>query len=75
MREIGVKLGLQVEFKDMVFESLEPSLTLGQVDAAIAAITVTPEREAAYSFTNAYYISQDGVLARADSPVRQPHQR
>jgi ABC-type amino acid transport substrate-binding protein len=69
MREVGARLGLQVEFKDMAFESLGPSLNLGQIDAAIAAITITPERQAAYGFTNAYYTSQEGVLARSDLPV------
>lgn len=69
MRAIGEKLGVQVVFQDIIFDSLGHSLNLGQIDAAISSITVTPEREAAFSFSHVYYVSEDGVLARANSPI------
>jgi len=69
MRLVGEKLGVQVVFQDIIFDSLETSLTLGQIDAAISSITVTPQREAAFNFSNIYYVSEDGVLARTDSSI------
>jgi polar amino acid transport system substrate-binding protein len=69
MREVGVRLGLQVDFQDIVFENLGSSLTSGNIDAAISAITITPERESIYSFSNSYYLTEEGVLARADSTI------
>ena len=44
MDEIGKKLGVDVEFNDLAFDGLGGALTLGQIDAAISAISVTPTR-------------------------------
>ena len=54
-REIGARLGLQVEFRDMAFEGLLPAVQAGQVDAGIAALSVTPERQQTIDFSNIYY--------------------
>ncbi len=75
--ELGKRLGVQVEFKDIPFEALGTSLQIGQIDAAIAAISVTTERQAMVDFTNVYYTSQDAVLARQGSgigPITTPVQ-
>jgi polar amino acid transport system substrate-binding protein len=69
MDEIGRRLGVQIEYHDIAFDGLGPSLIQGQIDAAIAAISRTPEREAEVDFTNVYLVAEDGVLARADSNI------
>ena len=69
MRLIGQQLGVQVEIVDFAFEGLGAALELGQIDAAISAISVTPEREAQLDFSNVYYYGLDAILARQDSPV------
>jgi len=69
MREVGEKLGVQVVFQDIIFDSLGNSLSLGQIDVAISSITVTPERGAVFSFSDAYFVSEEGVLAKADSTI------
>jgi ABC-type amino acid transport substrate-binding protein len=66
-RELGARLGFQIEFKDIAFEGLPTALQIGQIDAAIAAISVTPNRQAIMDFTNVYYYGQDMVLARLGS--------
>ena len=65
--EIGARLGLQVELVDIAFESLPTALQIGQIDAAIAAISVSPERQELMDFTNVYFVSDDLVLARDDA--------
>jgi polar amino acid transport system substrate-binding protein len=65
--ELGKRLGVQVEFYDFAFPGLLDALRLGQVDAAISAISVTPERQAIVDFSNLYYIAEDGVLMRANT--------
>lgn len=60
---IGDDLGLQVEIKDMAFDGLDEALALGQIDVAIAALSVTPEREGLVDFTHVYYVGEDAVLA------------
>ena len=69
MDEIGRRLGVQIEYRDFAFDGLGPSLTQGEIDAAIAAISRTPEREALLDFTNVYLVAEDGVLAREDSSI------
>jgi ABC-type amino acid transport substrate-binding protein len=66
-RELGARLGLQVEFEDIAFEGLPTALQFGQIDAAIAAISVTPNRQAVMDFTNVYFSGRDMVLARQGS--------
>jgi ABC-type amino acid transport substrate-binding protein len=71
IREIGKQLGVQVQIKDMAFDGLLDALQLGQVDVAIAAISVTPERDAVLDFTDVYYVGEGAVLARKDSRIDQ----
>jgi polar amino acid transport system substrate-binding protein len=62
MQELGRRMGLEVEFKDFAFDGLLNALQLGQVDAAISAISVTPERQAQVDFSNLYYVGDDVAL-------------
>jgi ABC-type amino acid transport substrate-binding protein len=67
IREIGTRLGVRVEITDYAFQSLNTVLQLDQADVVIAAVSVSPERDAVVDFSNVYFVSDDGVLARADS--------
>jgi len=69
IREIAGRLNVGSEINDMAFDSLFNAVQLGQVDVAIAAITVTPEREVLVDFSNIYWIGEEGILARADSSI------
>jgi polar amino acid transport system substrate-binding protein len=69
MGEIGRRLGVQVEFRDFAFDGLSGALQLNQIDAAIAAISITPEREGAVDFSNVYFVGEDGLLAQGDSSI------
>lgn len=69
IREIGKQLGVEVEIKDYAFDGLFNALELGSIDAAISAISVTPERQQFVDFTNAYYAGKDGILANAQSSI------
>jgi polar amino acid transport system substrate-binding protein len=71
MDEISRRLGIEVEYRDFAFEGLGAAVTLGQIDAAIAAVSVTPEREALVDFTNVYYVGEDGILARTGSNISE----
>ena len=69
IREIGQKLGVQVQITDYAFEGLGSALEVGQADVAIAAISLTSNREAVVDFSNVYYVGKDGILAHANSGV------
>jgi arginine/lysine/histidine transporter system substrate-binding protein len=66
MREIARRLGVSVELRDYAFEGLLDGIQLGQLDGAIAAISVTDERSQQVSFSRIYHVGQDAVLAPAD---------
>lgn len=62
-RAIGEKLGVEVEFNDFAFDGLINAVQLGNVDAAIGAISVTPDRQQVVDFTNLYFIGNSVALA------------
>lgn len=64
-KAIGKQLGVEVEFNDFAFDGLLTALRLKQVDAAIGAISVTPDRRQLVDFTNIYYVGEDAALARS----------
>ena len=68
-RLLGERLGVEVEFSDMAFDGLGGALAVGQIDAAIAAISVTEARRAVVDFSNVYHVSEDAALARIDTGI------
>lgn len=69
IKEVGAKLGVDVQISDFAFDGLGSVLHVGQADVVIAAISMSPEREAIVDFSNVYYVGQDGILARTDSDI------
>ena len=69
IQAIGQELGVIVDMTDIAFDGLGDSLLSGQVDLAIAALSITPEREAAVDFSNVYYIGEDAILAADGSDI------
>lgn len=67
---IGEKLGLPVELKDMAFDGLGGALQIDQIDAAIAAISITDARREQADFSNVYFISEDAILGRSADNIR-----
>lgn len=67
-RELGEVLGVKVEFQDLAFEGLEEALEIRQVDAVIAALSVTEERRGDFDFSITYYVNHDAVLAAEQAP-------
>lgn len=68
-REMGKRLGVEVVFNDFAFAGLLDAVQLGQVDAAISAISVTPDRQQVVDFTNLYFIDDDAVLTLKSNPM------
>ena len=70
IKEIGHRLNIPVEIKNFTFDGLPAALELNQIDVALAAIAITPERITQMSFSPIYYVNQTAVLARSDSTVQ-----
>jgi len=69
IREIGDRLDLEVNISDFAFDGLGDALLINQIDLAIAALTVTPERARQVRFSQPYFLSSEGVLAQEDSGI------
>jgi polar amino acid transport system substrate-binding protein len=69
IREIGNRMGLNVEIKDMAFDVLIASVQEGKIDTTIAAIQYTPERDEAVDFSVPYNYIFDSFLVAADSDI------
>ena len=70
IQEVGKRLNLPLDIRNMAFDVLVNSLFHGQIDIAIAAISITPQRDQLIDFTNVYFYGEDAVLARQDSPIQ-----
>ncbi|RIK33870.1 MAG: hypothetical protein DCC52_02160 [Chloroflexi bacterium] len=69
-KALAEQIGLTAEYTDFAFEGLGGAMRNGQIDGAIAAISVTPERQQEFDFSNVYFSGEDGVLASKDANVR-----
>ncbi len=69
-KALAEQMGVTAEFTDFAFEGLGGAMLNHQIDSAIAAISVTPERQQEFDFSNVYFSSEDGVLGRKDSNIR-----
>ncbi len=69
-RQISVELNFQYEFRELALKQLLDGVTDGSLDAAVAALTITPEREKKLDFTHSFYTTGLGiaVAAKAHNP-------
>ncbi len=67
MGEIAKRLGLELEIKDMEFDSLPASIKAKEIDVIGAGYTADPDREENMDFTDSYYTANQTIIVRADS--------
>jgi polar amino acid transport system substrate-binding protein len=59
MEEIAGRMGVEVEWVDMPFDSLIAAVQEGKIDVSISAFNYTEERDQTVDFSSAYYTSED----------------
>ncbi|MGR3496075.1 amino acid ABC transporter substrate-binding protein [Citreimonas sp.] len=64
MNAIGEEAGLDIAFETMSFSGLIGALEAGRIDTIANQITITPEREEAFVFTQPYVIDGAQVVTR-----------
>ncbi|MGK7753623.1 MULTISPECIES: amino acid ABC transporter substrate-binding protein [unclassified Roseovarius] len=64
MNAVGEKAGLDIQFETMSFSGLIGALDAGRIDTIANQITITPEREAKFAFTEPYVIDGAQVVTR-----------
>lgn len=69
IREVADRAGFEIDLNTMDFNGIIPALQTGNVDIAIAGITITDEREEIVDFSDPYYDSGLRILVREGSDV------
>lgn len=64
--EIAKEVGFDYELKPMDYSGIIPALQTGNLDIAIAGITINPTREETIDFSDPYYDAGTAVLVRED---------
>lgn len=68
IREVGDRIGLEVDLQNQAFDSLVTAVAGGSsLDAAISGITITPDREKEVDFSTSYYDSNLAIVVLKDS--------
>lgn len=70
VQALGKQMGYKVQIEGMGFDALIPALQAGNIDAAIAGMTITDERKKVVTFTDSYYTSGLMIMVRKDSTVK-----
>ncbi len=68
--EIAKRAGLDFQFQPMDFNGIIPGLQTGNVDAAVAAITINPERAKVVDFSDPYYDTGLMIAVRTDDVAK-----
>lgn len=66
-REIAGRLGVKAEFIEGKWDGLIAGLDARRYDAVVNEVTITPERQAKYDFSEPYIVSKAVLLVRADN--------
>jgi ABC-type amino acid transport substrate-binding protein len=62
---IAENLGLQVTYQDTSFDTIFRDTAQGKFDMAVAASTITPEREQTVDFSDPYYQANQSLIVEA----------
>ena len=60
-RQIAAEMNLTFEFREFDLKGLLDSVADGSLDAGVAALTITPEREKVLDFSHAFYTTGLGI--------------
>ena len=64
---IAAEIDLEIEYREVTLDGLLAGVQDGTLDAAVAALTVTSEREEVIDFTHAFHTSGLGIAVPAKS--------
>ncbi len=68
--KVAEKLGMELEIKDMEFDSLLTAVQGGVVDVVFAGLTVTDERLEQVNFTQTYAVGKQVIVVKNGSDIK-----
>lgn len=69
MELICKELGVELEIKQMDFDSVLPGVQTGKFNAGVSGISVTPAREKNTLFTTPYCLAAQAIVVTSGSPI------
>ena len=72
--EIAKEMGAELKIEDMSFDGLLPALESGQIDLAVAGMSVTEERAKNALFSDSYYVASQQIIVKEESPIRNRYE-
>lgn len=69
-KEAAKRLGVDVKFQTIVWESKLEEINSGNIDVIWNGFSVTPERQKEYLFTKPYIKNRQVIVVAADSPIK-----
>ena len=66
---LAEKLGMELEIKDMEFDSLITACAGGSIDVVLAGMTVTDERKESVNFSDSYATGIQVIIVKEDSDI------
>lgn len=72
-QDIADALGVELEVSTMSFDNVLTSLKTGKADIAISGLSVTKERQNAYTFSETYYTTENAILIRQEDQGKYSH--
>ena len=69
LTELSKRLDKPLDIQNMAFDGLLNSLQLGEIDLAVAAISVTEARDQLVDFSNIYFASEDAIVGDIDATM------
>jgi len=71
MNAIAEAQGLEIEYKNTAWDGIFAGLDTGDYDAVLSAVTIRPDRQELYDFSDPYVNAGQAVVVRADEEVIQ----
>mgnify|MGYP003290776200 CR=1 FL=1 len=75
IENIAYEMGMKIEYQDMNFSSLIPSLQSGKIDVAISNITATDERREIINFSTPYFDNPQVIITQKSKTVSSAENR
>lgn len=70
IKEIGKRIGLEVEIVPAAFDTIIQALNAGKYDCVVSAMTITEEREKEVDFSDPYIDSNQSLAVKKGSDIR-----
>lgn len=73
-QQIAKDMGKELKIEDMSFDGLLPALESGQIDMAVAGMSVTADREKNALFSDSYYRASQRIVVPKNSKIANKYQ-